>query len=109
MWLFTKYGMYSVVVSRENPEIVMIRARDRQHLLNLKKRFNLPKQPSILTTKDADYRYRLIASKEAWAIVAKSLANDIDYSNFKDACKEDHSYHHALTKVWGIMWELQER
>jgi hypothetical protein len=56
MWLFTRYGMYSVVLSKDNPEIFMVRARVKDHLLALKKRFGLPKQPSVLTTKNADYR-----------------------------------------------------
>ena len=110
MWLFTKYGMYSIVQSSENPNHMLIRSRVRSHLTYLKKTFNLP--TDVITTPKADYRFRLITTRDVAVSIITELAKDIDYSNFKHAAHDhlmDHGYSRALNNVWGEMHELQER
>jgi hypothetical protein len=62
----------------------MIRARQRRHLENLKRRFPDDLGPLQVTyNPEADYLYRVIVSKKAWARLAAELATEQDWSNFK--------------------------
>jgi hypothetical protein len=114
MWLFTRYGFFSVTVSSVDPGTMQIRARDRGHLERLIERF--PGElgaAAILETKDSDYRFRLIVKRSEWPTLAARLAADIDYGNFKsDAAKRfgtKSEYVHALHDVWGTMHGLQAK
>lgn len=118
MWLFTRYGFFSVTkpkfgaAGRPADEFVQVRGRVRAHLEALKSRFAEIENCEILTTKNSDYRFRIIVGHSIWASVAQQLAEDIDYDNFKDACAKtgswlNPSYVSALHKVWGIHHGLQ--
>ncbi len=80
MWIFTETGFVSAVQHRDNPEYLMVRARDRESLEALATMLSI----EIKSTPDADYPYRLVASKED----VKSWMNDsidfLGYSNFKN-------------------------
>src|SRR5665213_1112104 len=93
MWLFAKYGFFSAVCAAKSktgggidPSRIMVRARLKQHLENLKARFATLKSAKILTDAGTDYRYRFIVPKEVWTDVVTELANEIDYCNFKGEC-----------------------
>ena len=78
MWLFTRYGFYSIACARRHDgsrdtETVMIRARLLDHLRNLQERFKVLLDKKILTTRDRDYRYRLIVSKDVWRELRKTV------------------------------------
>lgn len=107
MWLFTTLGFFSVVCTPNNSERMQIRARCRRHLDNLCRRFKIRPQ-AIRETLEADYRFRLIVDREDWEWMACSLAQDIDYSNFKtEVGHGDEDYADALMSVWGRMLQLQ--
>jgi hypothetical protein len=71
MWIFTKHGFYSAVCARQgdgkhgqlvDPNRIMVRARVRDHLEALKRRFpDLLGQCQIRESPDADYAYRIFA------------------------------------------------
>ncbi|MDE2102966.1 MAG: hypothetical protein KGL39_37325 [Patescibacteria group bacterium] len=108
MWWFTIYGFFSTSVDKSGR--VFIRARSRQHLENLKKRFGLDNR--IQRTPDRDYLYRIDVSKAMWTGMAAQLANEQTWDSFKDAAKRgecDVAYVTALHKVWGIMHRYQYR
>ena len=114
MWIFSKYGFYSIVRTREqrNPgEDYMIRARVRNHLETLKRLAELPNP--VIRTADSDYEYRLVVSEEAYRKVMNFLEESIDYPNFKSACyaydSRDGFWHQALHEVWAVMADLQSR
>lgn len=118
MWLFTRYGFFSVTkpkfgaAGRHADEFVQVRGRVRAHLEALKSRFAEIENCEILTTKNSDYRFRIIVGHLIWASVAQQLAEDIDYDNFKDACAKtgswlNPSYVSALHKIWGVHHGLQ--
>ena len=121
MWLFTRYGFYSVVQARlivdgriedqVDPDNFMVRARVRDHLVNLQNVFPALQDYPILTSPDNDYRYRTIVPKRTWSYVALELTEDVDYDNFKEACVDvdsaDGLYTEALVHVWTIHSELQ--
>ena len=119
MWLFTRYGFYSIACARHpngslDPATVMVRARRVAHLTNLQKRFPALGGADILTLPNRDYGYRLIVSKEVWVGIVAELAQEQEWSNFKNEVaayqgKADSEYVHALQEVWSVMYTLQEK
>lgn len=122
MWLFTKYGFFSVVCARQGDgshgmpvdhDRMMVRARVAEHLAALKERF--PDElggSEIVTTEYTDYACRLFVAKTNWVRVAAALAEETDYDNFKKAAEtrkgdEGIEYLNALHAVWGVMNKLQ--
>lgn len=128
MWLCSKHGFFSV--KRDAEDRYFIRARVRQDLVNLcgelrdvlgvepagpvlvRLKSELP-GPSPLDGAEAiqdwstaDYRYRLIVSKQALDAIFQFLADGIDYPNFKSevARHPDQQRHLPLyQKVWETM------
>ena len=71
MWLFTIYGFYSIASARKengaiDTDMVMIRARNKQHIENLKKRFQGISNANILHSAHTDYQWRVVVSKDSW-------------------------------------------
>ena len=46
---------------------------------------------------------------EAALVLIEKVIGDIGYTSFKDECGEDEDYHYALTRVWSIMYNYQQR
>ena len=121
MWIFTRYGFYSVVQARKieqgfvtdepDPDNLMVRARVRQHLVNLQMGAPVLESCSILESSNNDYRYRMVIPKKTWLEIAQGLTEDIDYTNFKSICEQeglvDGSYCDALHHIWAIHHQLQ--
>ena len=124
MWLFTKYGFFSVVCARKgdgeqfrpiDPARLMVRARVRDHLQSLQQRF--PQQLggcAIAEFTGTDYPYRLFVPKAAWEEVSTALVHELDFDNFKDAVwrhqgKAGEAYEECLHTVWSVMYGLQEQ
>ncbi len=109
MWVFTKHGFFSAVQTREDKDKIMIRSRNKDHLVNLMVECSL--KLDVITTMDSDYRYRIIVSKPVLVDMLTFLALDIDYSNFKDAVYDEHGrcdYERALHEVWYSMYKTQK-
>lgn len=122
MWIFTKHGFYSAVCARQGDgrrgrpvdrDRVMVRARLRDHLEALQKRFPALLGPcEIQESAGTDYAFRLFAAKAAWTQVMAGLAEETDYDNFKSEVARHQgsagaAYEHALHDVWSIMNRLQ--
>lgn len=121
MWVFTRYGFVSVACARKEDgsidvDSVMLRARSRKHLENLKERFaeTILGKAEILELPATDYRFRIILPKTAWAAIVSELAMEQTWSNFKDEAvrfarikKDSGAYVSALHKIWGIMFAIQ--
>ena len=88
MWLFTRYGFFSVVQDHHKRKNVVVRARNRQHLIDLfvSLDFHSPESAKqvIEETPERDYRYRVSIDRRAYAGLLQSLAMDVDYPNFKN-------------------------
>ncbi len=118
MWLFTRYGFYSIVSASKpdgsvDRETLMVRARRASHLKSLQVRFPALAGFEILAWPRRDYRYRLIVPKSAWSLVISGLAQEQDWSNFKaEAARYQGDpgadYVHALHRVWHVMDAFQE-
>jgi hypothetical protein len=118
MWLFTRYGFYSIACGT-NPDglpdlrTMMIRARCVSHLERLQKRFSALADARIKRLPDHDYRYRLIVRKELWTAIVSQLVEEQIWSNFKNEvgrfqCAPGRDYVDALHRVWEVMRDLQE-
>ena len=118
MWLFTRYGFYSVACadgpdSKLDPDTVMVKARRRRHLHILQDRFPSLSSADIVTLKARDYRYRIIIPKELWVSVVVDLVREQDWSNFKkEAARYQGAkgvdYVDSLHDVWSVVYGLQE-
>ena len=112
MWLFTRYGFFSVTVSRQDPYKMQIRARAKEDLERLAEfaatqGWHIGEHFSeIIETPNADYRWRIICVPGQWAAIAEALAADVDYHNFK-ATITDPKRHRLYERVWHTMLDLQ--
>lgn len=99
MWLFTKFGFYSVVTTSERVDEFQVRARKREELVALQKVTGV--KHKIIATPKRDYQFRMIVSREEWVLIAEHLAREVDYGNFKNELRG--AYHDAALSVWQIM------
>lgn len=97
-----------------DPGLLQVRARSRKHLELLVERFAILSGPDIsdiIETPRADYLFRIIVPRGAWAEVASALAQEITYPNFKNECvgqeELEDAYLSALHEVWGVTNDLQ--
>jgi len=118
MWVFTRYGFYSIACASKpdgslDSQSVMVRARCIDHLRSLRKRFPTLSGGKILEWRNRDYRYRLIVPKASWAAILGELAQEQQWSNFKDEAAgyqgtSGRAYARALHEVWAVMNQLQQ-
>lgn len=100
MWLITKIGFFSIV-QKEGDEQLCVRSRVREDLEALCSR--LPSAPEIVEDAYTDYRYRTWLSHETFAGLARELAEEIDYPNFKDEIHRNAGRERA--RVYAGVWE----
>ena len=106
MWVTTTRGFFSVVAHRDQPEMVLVRARAREDLESLAE---VTGPLEIETTPERDYGYRAVVPRERWSAGLVLLAAEIDYDNFKNAVAERQGYDRAdvYHRVWFALTELQ--
>ena len=117
MWLFTRYGFYSIACANKpdgsvDPLTVMVRARRRLHLNSLMERFPVIAGAGIVVLPHRDYRYRLVVPKAVWVTIMAGLAEEQDWSNFKNETARFQGatgadFVSALHRVWEVMHGLQ--
>ncbi len=121
MWVFTRYGFFSIACANgKDGEIdentVMIRARSREHLENLRERFSDTHiaAAQILSDKGTDYKFRVIIPKAEWALIISQLATEQTWSNFKNEASRfarakhtSNRYINALHDIWRVMADFQ--
>ena len=100
MWIFSKDGFLSIVEHRNNPNMLVVRARVEGDI----ERY-WPEQ-RIWITPDADYLYRAVITKERAAAVLWKMVKEIDYDKFKPAVT-DHRRSRWYLKVWEILDHMQ--
>lgn len=119
MWLFTRYGFFSVACANRpdgsiDSQTVMVRCRRAAHLRKLIERFPALAGVEIVTLQERDYLYRIILDKTAWAEIVDELVKEQEWSNFKNEAARyqgaaGSDYLHALHRVWSVMNDLQRR
>lgn len=102
MWIFTPQGFISAVADRNNPEKIVVRARNPDHLRTM-----FPDEV-ISETNQGDYPARVFIDRGRFAGWLYVQAYDLDYTNFKDAIPEDApAYHDACVGVWAQMHDIE--
>jgi hypothetical protein len=101
MWLFAKDGFVSIV-KKGGEGVFMARGRNKKHLENLFPGLK------IVTTPDADYRFRVILNQEQFTAFMVEQSESVNYDNFKNAVK-DHDYHDCLSDIWSTMYRYQAK
>lgn len=104
MWLCFNDAFVSVVQDKRDSSQFAVRARNKQHLINL-----FPKRSgNIIETDDSDYRYRLYLRRDQVALLVADRLGKIDYTNFKDSVKDDR-LHNLYADFWTLHWKYQEK
>jgi hypothetical protein len=104
MWLMTTRGFYSVVEHREDDNLLLIRTRCKEDIEALVEL--IPATPiSIL---DADYSWRIEATRGQWAEALVALLDEVTYPNFKNAIR-DSDRHDVYVCVWRQLLVLDDR
>lgn len=118
MWICTEIGFFSATAAytsetdkRPSPDKIMVRARLRRHLENLKTAFPSLRKYDILETTNRDYFFRIIVPKSEWKGIVGELVDFVDYTNFKGAVAKtgDLEYCDALHAMWGNHYAMQRR
>lgn len=102
MWIALPDSFISVVAHRKNPDRLVVRARDKDSLLNL-----FPEK-TIHFSPDRDYAYRTIVSRIELTDVMVERIEDIDYHNFKNEAKKyDTRRAQMFSDMWFAHWNYQ--
>lgn len=102
MWIYTTAGMVSIVAHRDEPELLLVRSRERATLEEL-----FPAE-QILETERADYPFRVIADRGDLSAAIAIEVESITYPNFKDAV-QDPERHRAYFDVYHVTLQLDSR
>jgi hypothetical protein len=112
MWIFSKTGMFSVVVDQQRPGMMLVRARCGVDIANLYGQFEgeLPSMTEPVSSELRDYRWRCSISKDDFVKLAGKLAEQVDYGNFKAAVAKEPSQQNkseAYHRVWAELLAVQ--
>lgn len=107
MWVFIPGGFVSIVAHRDKPGTVLVRARRRADLPRFFAAGGTKVKVAVQETPDADYPFRVEASRSRVSNLVMLHALAIDYDNFKGApANKDRA--HALHAVWAAARELED-
>ena len=106
MWIFNKNGFVSAVRKNDHPDVLTIRARDKESLAEL---IDLT-GAELAKSPDGDYPYRIFVKPEVFAQWLSTSALDIDYDNFKSKVGKTRGYEFtdALHNVWVAMLAVED-
>ena len=108
MWVTSTIGFFSAV-QKTGTDYITVRSRAQADLDRLRETY-LPELGEVLANVGTDYPYRATCSREQWAEAMRSMAMELDYSNFKSAVakrmgsERAHIYH----DVWSALWKIQK-
>ena len=85
-WTITEYGFYSAVTHRDNPNILVVRARAEDDLKRLCAKIaeSGAQTPEIVRYVGSDYPVRVIVDKTVYANTIRDMILEQTYFNFKD-------------------------
>ena len=103
MWLFTETGFLSAVRHSENPDALIVRARDEVSLWGLAEDAQSP----IVATPEHDYPFRTTVSKDLFTEWVLEQVSNLDYTNYKaHMWSERPEFGDALHDVWVAMHQV---
>ena len=108
MWTICTWGAFSIVAHRTRPRDLLVRGRARPDLNTFADRIAGvdPKhnRPPVEETPDADYPFRLVASRKSVGKVLSRVTDALDYDNFKDEVgKRDPHRARLYGEVWATL------
>jgi hypothetical protein len=105
MWLMSETGFVSAVTHWENPEIIVVRARDYESLLPIA---DFADQV-IQHTPENDYPIRVEVPRGVFASWVASQITSMTYSNYKNRMygTRGPDFTHALSDVWTTMHQVE--
>jgi hypothetical protein len=98
MWIAHTEGWISIVSHRDDPEVLLVRARRDDHITHL-----WP-DAEIIILADADYRYRAAISREMVAEVIAEVLINMEYDDFKSHVS-DVELRTSFLSIWDFMRE----
>ncbi len=108
MWLFTKFGFFSVVNKGDNDELT-VRSRTKSDLDRLRNHY-LPSLSPSRAHEGTDYPWRATTSPTALGEAMRVIAQDIDYANFKDEVAlglgKDRAKRYG--KIWSALYDMPD-
>lgn len=111
MWLSSTIGFFSIVKEHDTDNL-LVRARVKTHLVNLRQALPELQERRIITTPERDYRFRIIVTAGEVQKILAYLAANINYNNYKNATKKhmpSPDEQAMLFEIWRAGWELQEK
>jgi hypothetical protein len=108
MWVFVPGAFVSIVAHRDKPGTMLVRARRSEDLTRFFGKGGKPPQLVVQETPDADYPFRVQATRARVANLVMLWAMDVDYPNFK-AAPGNADRQVPLHAVWGAARGLDAR
>jgi len=105
MWLFTRYGFFSVSVYDKRQ--FAIRTRAKKHLEQLQARLPFLKRYEIIEDQRKDYRWRIIIPRNIWIDAMLTISVEQRWSNFKNEAARfcpDVVYNEVLHTIWSVLY-----
>ncbi|WP_368162422.1 hypothetical protein [Aeromonas sp. s6] len=108
MWLFTKFGFFSIV-QKDQDGTLTIRSHTKGDLDRLRNHY-LPSLSPSRAQSETDYPWRANASAAALKEAMSTIVQEIDYSNFKSevGLSTGHARAKRYSKVWSAMYDMPE-
>lgn len=109
MWLFTRFGFFSVVCKDASSDLLTVRSRTRGDLDRLRHHY-LPALSPSLEQQGTDYPWRGTVGREALGLAMAAIARDIDYANFKDEVAASIGKDRAkrYSKIWAALYDMPD-
>lgn len=106
MWVFTQTGLVSAVRHRDEPDTLVVRARDRASLTPLADFCGT----DVVKHAGSDYPYRTFVKEADYKNWLMQSVEELDYSNYKNRMHDlrDDRFCTALSKVWSVMLAVED-
>lgn len=106
MWIFTETGFVSAVRKPEHPDLITVRARDRQSLEALAEKANV----EIKKSPRGDYPYRVFVGDGPFIEWFLDRGAELKYDNFKSRVYKTRGpeFARALGNVWSAMLAVED-
>lgn len=106
MWVTLNNAFVSIVEHRDDPDLLIVRARVEGDIERFFCRY--PDRPAVEVNEAADYRFRVTVKREAVEDAMVAAVRRITYPNFKDSIKAAWRSGLAM-RVWSIWHGEQVR
>ena len=107
MWIFTDTGFVSAVRKPEFPDLITVRARDRESLETLASKASV----EIKRSPFGDYPFRVFVSVEVFNEWILDRTKQLNYKNFKSQVAKTRGsrFASALNDVWLAMLAVEPK